>query len=130
MKKFFDVRKIVASLSITVALIFPALAYAASHTFVYDFSHMVKSKVYPMNGSNITITTTPVDYSSGAKGHMRVELYRNVEWGFDDYIGYRTVPLTSTGSASWSGIDSGDYYFKLWKNQDGHNVQGYGTIRN
>ena len=119
-------KKMVFVVFFVLSLVLPLAAFASYYNFVYDFTHMLQSREYSMNGSNIEIYFNSSQYVLDK--NMTIKLYRSV-FGPDDYIGSKSIP-TSGGTVRFPNVGKGTYYFEMWKAQDGREVIGSGYIKN
>ena len=69
---------------------------------------------------NIALTSY-TEYSPlpPASSYYTIELWRDVSFGSDDYIGYTTVLRNGYGSGRWTNVGANNYYFKFKKADDG-----------
>lgn len=119
MKK--TLRKFMAISSVLILILsMIATAYASSYWTSYQFSVSVTGASRSFDGTNIRFispnaTSTP--YIHPINKTYTVALYRDKF--IDDYIGSVTLTRDYSGTAKWSNVWAGNYYFFLSKANDG-----------
>lgn len=110
------------SVSLALMLItFATVAFASSFTSTFDFDSNLKGGTRTYTGTNMNISATSMSVGGIQRGlstTYTVSLYRSKTWS-NDYIGVKSFPRDSAGSAVWSNVGAGDYYFSFSKTIDG-----------
>lgn len=74
------------------------------------------TRIFPVSSGTVSVTST-ARWNWPARCPVKtyqMTLWRNVDWWFDDNKGTRTFTVGTTGTQSWSGLESGDYYLEIY----------------
>lgn len=118
----------------------PVYAASDSNTSTLSFQGEYGGKSRQYNHQNIMYAAGVESYIGGKKiaynssvskkfsKQYRVELYRKTGWFTKDKIGSVNLSRYSYGSAKWTNVGKGEYYFYFVKARDGVSVRSSKVI--
>lgn len=105
-------------------------AFASSYTSSFEFSKGLKTQTRYFDGQNIEFSAySDQNFQVASNYNYSVTLRRSINWGVDTTIGtVSNMPRVGQGSATWSNVGAGDYYFNLSKANDGVTIHSDNVI--
>ncbi len=126
------IKSILGNIIIPIALVvfLSISAFASSYSSTFEFSKGLQTQTRYFNGQNIEFSaTSDQDWQCATNNYYSVTLRRSVNWGVDTTIGtVSNMPRVGYGSAQWSNVGAGNYYFNLSKANDGVTIHSDNVV--
>lgn len=133
-KKFASiVLIIICCLSLSLS-VYAASSHTYKSTLAFQGEHTGTTRTYRYQ--NISYSATVSSYigknkvyeSSSYPKTYSVSLYRKTGWFSSEKIGSKSLSRYKSGSAKWTNVGKGDYYFYFTKARDGVTVKSSNVV--
>lgn len=112
--------------------------YAASDnyssTLEFKGEHTGATRTYIHNNISYSATASSyigknkVNSNSAYPKTYKVSLYRKKSWFSSELVGYKNLSRYSSGTAKWTNVGKGDYYFYFTKARDGVTIKSSNVV--